>query len=120
MVVAVEQFAVVASQVHAAALTVAEHTAIGTFAPARPFAVAERPEAVLPHVPELIPVDVSLMIVGADRRAPRNGPVDPDRSHGDTRGTLVEMVADLGLVTAQKTLAGVADLDPALLPRAAG
>ena len=71
-VVAVEQFAVVAPQVHAAALAVAEHRAIGAFAPARPFAVAERLEAVLPHVPEPIPVDVSLMVVGADRRARDN------------------------------------------------
>ena len=116
---AVEQFAVVAPQVHAAALAVSEHRAIGAFAPARPFAVAERLEAVLPHVPEPIPVDVSLMVVGADRRAPRNGPVDTDRSHRNTRGALVEMVADLGLVTAQEAFAGIADLDPALLPRAA-
>ena len=28
------------------------------------------------------------------------------------------MVADLGLVTAQEAFAGIADLDPALLPRA--
>ena len=59
------------------------------------------------------------MVVGADRRAPRNGPVDTDRSHRNARGALVEMVADLGLVTAQEAFAGIADLDPALLPRAA-
>ena len=80
VVVAVQQFAVVAVEVHAAAQTVAEHLAVGACAAPRPIAVAEGFEAVLPHVPEFIPVDVALMEVGTDRRAARNGAVDTSGS----------------------------------------
>ena len=59
-VVAHQQLFVVAVQVHAVAQTVAEEAAIGAFAAAGPFAVAELPEPVRPHLPEVVAIDVSL------------------------------------------------------------
>ena len=118
-VVAVEQLAPLAAKMHAAALAVAEHVAGGACAAPRPFAVAERFEAVQPHLPEPVAVDVALVVVGPDRGAARNRAVGPDRGHRNPGGTLVEAVADLGFVFAQKPFAGIADVDPALAARAA-
>ena len=119
LVVAVEQLAVIAVQVHAAAQAVAEHPAVGTRTPPRPLAVAEGLETVLPHIPEVVAVDVALVEVGADRRAARNGAVDTDRGDRHPRGTLVELVADLGLVAAEEPLAGIAGVDAPLAAGAA-
>lgn len=112
---AIEQIAVVVVEVHAAAETIAEHLAIGTRPPPSPLPIAERLEAILPHVPELILVDIALVEVGANRRTPGDRPVDADRRDRDPGGALVEMIADVGLVTTQETLASVADVDTSLL-----
>ena len=113
----IQQIAVVVVQVHPAAEAIAEHFAVGAFAALRPVAFAERLEAVLPHVPEFVAVNIALVEVGPDGGAARNRPVDPDGGHRNPGGTLVEVVADLGFVAAQKSLAGIADLDAALFPR---
>ena len=111
---AIEQPAVVAVQVHTAAEAIAEHLAGGAFAAPRPLAVAEGFEAVLPHVPEPIAVDIALVEIGTDRRAARNGAVDADRGDGNARGALVEMVAHLGFIPAEEAFAGIADVDAPL------
>ena len=116
MIVAIEHPAVVAVQVHTAAEAVAEHLAGGAFAAPRPLAVAKGFEAVLPHVPEFVAVDIALVEIGTDRRAARNGAVDADRGDGNARGALVEMVAHLGFIPAEEAFAGIADVDAPLTP----
>lgn len=64
--VAVEQASVADAQVHAVALAVAPVVAVGTRAGLHPGAVAVRGKAVLPHVPEVVLIDVALAVVGAD------------------------------------------------------
>ena len=113
---AIEQIAVVVVQVHAAAEAVAEHPAIGALPAAGPFAVAERFEAVLPDLPETVAVDIALVEIGPHGSTPRNGTVDPDGSDRHPGRTLVELVADLGFVTAQKPLARITCIDAPLLP----
>ena len=49
-----------------------EHPAVGAWPLPGPFTVAEGLETILPHLPEVIPVDIYLMIVGTDRRAARD------------------------------------------------
>ena len=114
MVMTIEQRAVVVVQVHAAAQTVAEHLTVGTLSLTRPLAVAEGLEAILPHLPEAVAVDIPLVVVRPDGRTPRNIPIDADRGDRNPRGTLVEVVTDLCLVIPKKTLAGVAGVDPPL------
>ena len=59
------------------------------------------------------------MEIRTDRRAARDRPIDPHGGHRDPGGTLVEVVADLGLIAAQEALAGVAHVDAPLAPHAA-
>ena len=49
--------------------TVAPHLAVGAVVGFHPFAVAIFFEPVLPHIPETVFIDVSLMIVAADAEA---------------------------------------------------
>ena len=60
MVVADEQVFVIVVEVHTVALAVLPHLAVGALALLRPRAVAELLEAVLPHIPEVILVDIAL------------------------------------------------------------
>ena len=55
-----------------------------------------------------VAVDVALVEIRADRRAARNGPVHPDRSHRNPGRTLVKIVAHLAFVLPQETFAGIA------------
>ena len=68
-----QQASVAVVQVHAPAQAVAEHRAVGAVVPAGPFPLAERDEAVLPHLPEVVAVDVALIIIRTDRGAARDG-----------------------------------------------
>lgn len=82
---------------------------------AGPFAVAELVEAILPHVPETVPVNIPLMEIGPDGGTARNRPVHPDRGSRNPGGALVEIVPHLAFVTAQKAFAGVTQVDASLL-----
>lgn len=110
---------VIVPQMHAAAATKLPRLAVGTLAGMRPLAIAEREKTVLPYVPEVVVIDIALGVVGADARAAGYIAVDTDRGDGDTGGTHVEVVAHLSLVTAQETLAGIAEIDFTLAARAA-
>ena len=92
---AIEEFAVVAVEVHPAAEAIFEHPARGALPAPRPLPVAERKKTVLPHLPETVAVDVALVEIRTDRRAARDRPIDPHGGHRDPGGTLVEVVADL-------------------------
>ena len=54
---------------HAIALTISPHLAIGTLVGLHPSPVAIDLELVLPNVPKTVFVDVALMIVAADAEA---------------------------------------------------
>ena len=57
---------------HAPTLAVAEHLAVATLALFHPLAVAIRFEAILPHIPEILLVDVALVVLATDAGACRN------------------------------------------------
>lgn len=67
--VAVNDVAVGVAQVHAVALAVTPERAVGTNAGLHPAAVTVLLETVLPHIPEIIGIDISLPIVCTDARA---------------------------------------------------
>ena len=69
------QAAVVIAQVHAIALAVFEHVAVGTLVSSHPFPVAVVEEPVLPHIPETVSEDVALGIMAAYAQAARDIPV---------------------------------------------
>ena len=74
---ATQQLPVTAAQVHAVALAVAEPFAGGAFAALHPGTVAVWLEAVLPHVYEIVCVDIALAIVCTDAAAGRDGAINP-------------------------------------------
>ena len=91
--------AVLATEVHA--VSFAERPCFAVFAGfdmPHPRAVSIGLEAVFPDGPEGVAVDVSLVVFAADGSAGRDGAVDEDGSHGDTCGTLIQVVTDAPLV----------------------
>ena len=66
-----EQFPVTVTQVHAVALAVAEDVTLGTDTLTHPLAVAVLLIAILPHIPEIIFVDVALVVVCTNARTRR-------------------------------------------------
>ena len=109
VVVAGQQVAVVVVEVEAGAFAVAPHLAVFALAFAGPTAVAHQLEAVLPDIPEVVPVNVSLVHVAAYRGASTDATVATDTCHLDTAAAVEEMVANLLLVVAQEAFAGVTD-----------
>ena len=75
MILANLEFAVAIPQMEAVALTVSPHFAMGTLVGLHPFAVTVFLEAVLPHLPEAVLVDVALMIIASDTEAARDGAI---------------------------------------------
>ena len=75
MVVAEEKVLVVA-EVHTVALAVLPHLASGALAPHHSCAVAEPLEAVLPHIPEVILIYITLREVGAHACAAQDIAID--------------------------------------------
>ena len=83
---------------HAIALTIPPHLAIGALVGLHPSPVAIDLELVLPNIPKTVFVDVALMIVATDAEAARNGAVGKYRSDVDARTARIVMVAHLALV----------------------
>lgn len=108
--VAKHQLALFVAQVHAVALAVAKEGAVGTQAFLHPRAVAERTVAVVPHVHEVVAIDVSLMKITPDAGAGRQRAVYQDGSHAEPGVARVEMVAHPSLVAAEESLAAVAQV----------
>ena len=69
---------VIVVEMHAVTLAVLPHLAVGALALLRPCAVAELLEAVLPHIPEVVFVDIALREVGAHRGAARDVAINTD------------------------------------------
>src|SRR5574344_635474 len=101
------------------AFAVAPVLALFTFPSARPAAVAHHLKAVLPHVPEVIAVDVTLYVISAEGRTGRNGTV---REHGgDIHSGAAEerRLAGDAFVSAEESFAGIVRADHPLCARLA-
>lgn len=105
---AAEQVTLVVVEMEAGTLAVAPHLARGALVLPGPAAVAHHLETVLPHIPEIVLVDVALVHVAAHGGAAADGAVATDARHVDPAAAVEEMVAHLLLVLAEETLAGVA------------
>ena len=114
MVVADEQVFVIVVEVHTIALAVLPHLAVGALALLRPRAVAELLEAVLPHIPEVIPIDIALREVGAYRGAARNIAIHTDRGDANAGVALKGVGTNTHLVARNKAFARVRSLNTAL------
>ena len=108
VVVAEEEVFVVIVEMHAVALAVLPHLTVGTLAPLRPGAVAELLEAVLPHIPEVILIYITLREVGAHACAARDIAINANGGYRNASIAHIEVVAHLGLVASQEALASVA------------
>ena len=102
-----EQTAIVVAQVHAPTLAVTPHVAVGTGSCLFPRTVAEQLETVLPDIPEIVAVDISLMVVGTDAAASRDASVVEHGAYGDTGLAEEGTVAHVELMTAEESLAAV-------------
>ena len=115
MVVAGEQVAVIVVEVQAGAFAVTPDFTVFTLAFLGPRAVAHHLEAILPHLPEVILVDVALAHVATHRGTAADAAIATDAGHLHTTATIEEMVAHLLLVLAKKPFAGVADVEDCLI-----
>ena len=115
VIVAVEQIVIVVVEVHAVALAELPHLALGALALAGPLAVAELAKTILPHLPQVVAVDVALVEPCTNARTTTNRAVYLHTRNAHSRHTAEEVIPHLGLVAAQEALAGVVALDFALL-----
>ena len=97
------ELAFVVAQVKAVAVAVAEETARGAVASALPRIGAVGLVAVLPDIPELVLINVALMVAGTDAGTGGNGTVGHDGAHGDAGLTEEGEVAHFAFVVAHKT-----------------
>ena len=109
------QTTIFSAQVHTIAFAEVEHFAVfARLCLSHPIAVAVLLKAILPHIPELIMVDIPLVVLTSDTGASRDTAIDENRGDGYACGTLVEMVAHLAFVVAKKALARVTDMTTCL------
>ena len=110
-----EQSAVAVAQMHAVTLTITEIAALGALVFLHPFAVAIFLVTVLPHVHEVVLVDVPLIIVCTDAGTGGNGAVSHHGADADTCLTGEKPVAHLALIVAEKTLTAIVCTDATFL-----
>ena len=111
-----DEVAVIIAKVHAVTLAIAEPSTVSALILLHPRTVAIWLKAVLPHIYEIIFVNVALMVVGPDAAASGDGAVDKYRSHRKSGLACVEMIPDLPLIFSEKAFTAVACTYPALLP----
>ena len=107
--VAEEEVTVAVMQVHAVTLAIAEKGTVGTHTFFHPATISEGLEAVLPHVHEVVAVDVALVVVGTDAGAGGYRAVRQNGGDTDAGVAGVEAIAHLALVATEEALATVAD-----------
>lgn len=107
LIVADQKILIVIVEVHTIALAELPHLAVGTLALLRPTAVAELLEAILPHIPEVIAVDVSLGEVTTHRRASRDVTIHTNGCYADASVALKWASAHLHLIATYEALARV-------------
>ena len=89
--------------------------AVGAFAGLHPCVVAVGLEAVLPHIHEIVFIDVALMIVGTDACAGGDGTVAQHPGYRHSRVAEEEVISHRSFVVAEEALATVAGDYAALL-----
>ena len=114
-----EEVAVVIVEVEAVAFAVAPLLAGGALSFAGPEAVAVGLEAVVPHLPEAVVVDVTLVEVAAYGGAAGDAAVAEDGGYLDAGTAEIVLVAHLAFVWAEVALAGVVADDAPFLAGAA-
>lgn len=108
---ALQQFSVTVTQMHATSLTIAEHVAFTTVLLVHPFSVSIKLETVFPHVHEVVLIDVALVVIGAYAGAGRDAAIDEDGADGDASLTEKAVVAHIQFEFAYKTFASVCRAD---------
>ena len=99
------------AEVHTPTFAVAEEIAVVARCKfAHPLAVAVVFKAILPYLPEIIVIDIALVVLATHAGASRDAAVDEDRRYTHARSTMEEMVAYLHLIIRHKALAGVGDM----------
>ena len=94
--------AVRVTQVHGSALAVAPHLAVPALTRLHPAAVTVQFESVFPDIPEIICVDIALMVVTAYAQAARNRTVIKYGGDTHTGYTAEQMVTDNALIRTEK------------------
>ena len=105
---------VVVVEMHTVAFAIAPHLALGTLALASPPPVAEGVEPRVPHLPNVVGVDVALVETCPNACATRYGSVYLDAYDADAGHTTEEAIPHLGLVAPEKSLASIVALDESL------
>ena len=108
--------AVAVAKMHAVALAIAPHLAVGTWASLHPFPVAIYLKLVLPHLPEAVLVNVALVVVVTDAQAARYGAIGQHRSDVDARTARIVVVAHFALIFTEKAVAAIVGTDLAFQP----
>ncbi len=99
------------AQVEARAFAVAPVLAFFAVAYFCPAAVAHHLVAVLPHIPEVVLVDVTLYVVAAEARASRDAPVAKHRRNVHAGTAEERVVAGVLLVAPEEPFAAVVHVD---------
>lgn len=112
---AYKKLALFVVEVHTVTLAIAPERAIGTFSAAGPRSIAKGQEAVVPHIHKMVGIDGTLMKIGPNAGACRDGTIGQHRSHTDAGVAGIKMVAHFVLVITQKTLAAITEANEVLL-----
>ena len=105
------QFAVFAAEVHASTFAVAEEFAVVARCEfAHPLAVAVGLKAIFPNVPEIVVVDITLIVFATHTGACRDATIYKDAGYTHACGAVEKVVADLHLIIRHKALAGIGDM----------
>ena len=110
-----QQILVVIVEVHTVTLAVLPHLTVGALTLLGPCSIAELLEAILPHVPEVILIDVALRKVGTHACATRYVAIHANRGYTNTRIALERIGANAHLVATQEALTAVRHLHTPLL-----
>ena len=90
-------------------MAVTPYLTLGTNSLATPLSIAVTLKTAVPDLPKIIVVDVSLIEMGANACTTRYRAVDAYAGNADACHASKEVVAYLGLVSAQESLTGVCD-----------
>ena len=101
------QLSIGIAQMHSIALTIAPHRTIGAIALTHPLSVTIFGKAILPHIPEIIFIDVSLMKICSDTRTSRDRAINKHRAYTHARITTEEMLTYIALIITQEALATI-------------
>ena len=89
------QAAIISAEMHAIPLAEVPHITVRAWACMHPLTITIGLELILPHVGELVFIDISLMISTSDAQATGNGAIGKNGSHIDTSLTTIRTVAHL-------------------------